>query len=102
MIACMNAYPCACAYIYMCVCKSVWVPDFLVCFWNWPNVSVHIYKCVFGCCFFLAILQRGGHTPTLHCINDRNVVELWVNGELVFQCDIRDLEYGEKLLLTSP
>ncbi|PVD38657.1 hypothetical protein C0Q70_01275 [Pomacea canaliculata] len=40
------------------------------------------------------ILQRGGHTTTLHCINDRNVVELWVNGELVFQCDIRDLEYG--------
>ena len=30
-------------------------------------------------------------------INDRNAVELWVNGELVFQCSIVQLDYGEGL-----
>ncbi|XP_076446437.1 UPF0728 protein-like [Babylonia areolata] len=40
------------------------------------------------------ILQCDGHRTELQCIKDWNVVELWVNGELVFNCDIRQLEYG--------
>ena len=41
-----------------------------------------------------AVLQRDGHTTKLQCIDDRNEVEVWVNGELVFRCDITELEYG--------
>ena len=41
-----------------------------------------------------AVLQRDGHTTELQCIDDRNEVEVWVNGELVFRCDITELEYG--------
>merc|ERR1711963_1031259 len=40
------------------------------------------------------VLQGEGHSTTLETIKDRNQVEIWVNGELVFKCDIRDLEYG--------
>lgn len=27
-------------------------------------------------------------------IEDWNMVEIWVNGQCVFKCDIRDLDYG--------
>merc|ERR1712087_501487 len=40
------------------------------------------------------VLQGAGHKTQLECIKDRNQVEVWVNGELVFKCDIRDLDYG--------
>ncbi|CAH1794601.1 unnamed protein product, partial [Owenia fusiformis] len=40
------------------------------------------------------VLQLHGHTVELKEINDWNVIELWVNGELIFTCDIRELEYG--------
>ena len=47
--------------------------------------------------FFVAILEKDGHKVALVQINDRNAVELWVNGELVFQCSIVELDYGEGL-----
>nr|KAG5714868.1 hypothetical protein BaRGS_000356 [Batillaria attramentaria] len=40
------------------------------------------------------VLKGAGHTVKLTCIKDWNVVEAWVNGELVFKCDIRKLDYG--------
>lgn len=40
------------------------------------------------------VLQEDGHSVELLQINDRNVVELWVNGQLIFKCDVRDLDYG--------
>ncbi|KAK7112708.1 UPF0728 protein-like [Littorina saxatilis] len=40
------------------------------------------------------VLHEAGHTTKLECIKDRNQVEIWVNGELVFKCDITELEYG--------
>ncbi|KAL8624234.1 hypothetical protein ACOMHN_027540 [Nucella lapillus] len=40
------------------------------------------------------ILQSDGHQTELVCIMDWNVVEVWVNGEMIFKCDIRELEYG--------
>ena len=43
---------------------------------------------------FSVVLQGEGHTTELTQIRDWNVVELYVNGELVFECDIRNLEYG--------
>ena len=40
------------------------------------------------------ILECDGHTTELECIKDRNAVEVWVNGDLVFKCDMRELEFG--------
>lgn len=40
------------------------------------------------------MLERDSHTTELEQIKDRNVVEVWVKGELVFSCDIRKLDYG--------
>ncbi|XP_060606989.1 UPF0728 protein C10orf53 homolog [Ruditapes philippinarum] len=41
-----------------------------------------------------AILTKDGHTVVLVKIQDRNSVEITVNGENIFQCDINDLDYG--------
>ena len=40
------------------------------------------------------VLQRGGHKVTLVPSQDWNVIEVVVNGETVFTCDIRDLDFG--------
>ncbi|KAK3802475.1 hypothetical protein RRG08_033114 [Elysia crispata] len=40
------------------------------------------------------ILTRAGHIVELRPFKDWNTVELWVNGEKVFSCDIRQLDYG--------
>ncbi|XP_064594629.1 UPF0728 protein-like [Liolophura sinensis] len=40
------------------------------------------------------VLTQDGHTVEKVEVPDRNVVQLWVNGEMVFSCDIRDLDYG--------
>ncbi|KAL5018645.1 hypothetical protein ScPMuIL_004367 [Solemya velum] len=40
------------------------------------------------------VLTKDGHTVELVEIEDWNRVELIVNGEQVFTCDIRDLDYG--------
>ena len=45
--------------------------------------------------FITAVLEGNGHTVEFVQIKDRNAVELWVNGELVMTCDIKDLDYGE-------
>ncbi|XP_054428306.1 UPF0728 protein C10orf53 homolog [Pteronotus mesoamericanus] len=41
-----------------------------------------------------AVLAEDGHKVTLEKIEDWNVVELKVNEEVVFQCNIKDLEFG--------
>ncbi|ESP03788.1 hypothetical protein LOTGIDRAFT_156350 [Lottia gigantea] len=40
------------------------------------------------------VMEKDGHTVELVQMSDRNRVEIWVNGELIFDCDIRDLDYG--------
>ncbi|ELV11881.1 hypothetical protein TREES_T100017381 [Tupaia chinensis] len=42
-----------------------------------------------------AVLVKDGHQVILEKIEDWNVVELAVNGEAVFHCNIKDLEFGE-------
>ena len=54
----------------------------------------HHYLCCLQYMTLSEVLQCDGHTTKLECIDDRNEVEVWVNGELVFRCDIRELEYG--------
>ncbi|XP_006165969.1 UPF0728 protein C10orf53 homolog [Tupaia chinensis] len=41
-----------------------------------------------------AVLVKDGHQVILEKIEDWNVVELAVNGEAVFHCNIKDLEFG--------
>ncbi|XP_049996616.1 UPF0728 protein C10orf53 homolog [Alexandromys fortis] len=40
-----------------------------------------------------AVLAKDGHEIILEQIEDWNLVELVVNEEIVFQCDIQDLEF---------
>uniref|UniRef100_A0A2K6ALD7 Chromosome 10 open reading frame 53 n=1 Tax=Mandrillus leucophaeus TaxID=9568 RepID=A0A2K6ALD7_MANLE len=42
-----------------------------------------------------AVLARDGHEVILEKIEDWNVVELMVNEEVVFHCNIKDLEFGK-------
>jgi hypothetical protein len=44
---------------------------------------------------FLAVLAKDGHKVILEEIEYWNVVELLVNEEIVFQCNIKDLEFGK-------
>ncbi|KAK7808285.1 hypothetical protein U0070_013967 [Myodes glareolus] len=44
-----------------------------------------------------AVLTKDGHEVILEQIEDWNLVELVVNEETVFQCDIQDLEFGKTL-----
>lgn len=44
---------------------------------------------------FPAVLARDGHKVILEKIEDWNVVELMVNEEVVFHCNIKDLEFGK-------
>uniref|UniRef100_A0A8C8RR90 Uncharacterized protein n=1 Tax=Pelusios castaneus TaxID=367368 RepID=A0A8C8RR90_9SAUR len=44
--------------------------------------------------FFVAVLQADGHQLILEEIPDWNNVEVIVNGETVFQCNINDLDFG--------
>ncbi|VFV47459.1 Hypothetical predicted protein [Lynx pardinus] len=41
-----------------------------------------------------AVLARDGHNVILEKIEDWNVVELMVNEEVVFYCNIKELEFG--------
>jgi len=43
----------------------------------------------------LELLKSKGHRVELAEIHDRNMVELWVKGELVYKCKITDLEFGK-------
>ncbi|XP_014771662.1 UPF0728 protein [Octopus bimaculoides] len=40
------------------------------------------------------VLRKSGHTVELREILDWNAVQVWVNGELVFKCNIQDLDFG--------
>ncbi|XP_044156184.1 UPF0728 protein C10orf53 homolog [Bufo gargarizans] len=41
-----------------------------------------------------AVLVSDGHKVVLEEILDRDSVELMVNGEIVFQCNIKELDFG--------
>ncbi|OBS70209.1 hypothetical protein A6R68_01253 [Neotoma lepida] len=43
-----------------------------------------------------AVLTRDGHAVVLEQIEDWNLVELVVNEEIVFRCNIQDLEFEHK------
>ena len=45
--------------------------------------------------YFPAVLAKDGHQIILEQIEDWNLVELVVNEETVFQCDIQELEFGK-------
>uniref|UniRef100_A0A8D1E9U0 Uncharacterized protein n=2 Tax=Sus scrofa TaxID=9823 RepID=A0A8D1E9U0_PIG len=45
----------------------------------------------------LAVLAEDGHQVIVEKIEDWNVVELMVNGEIIFHCNIKDLEFGKSL-----
>ncbi|KAM4636813.1 UPF0728 protein C10orf53 homolog [Discoglossus pictus] len=47
----------------------------------------------------LAVLTSDGHKVVFEEIMDRNTVELIVNGENIFQCNIKDLDFGGDGLL---
>ncbi len=64
-------------------------------FQNLTDKVTFLLKCVHSTNLFSAVLKQDGHTVELVKINDRNAVELYVNGELIFSCDINDLDYGE-------
>jgi len=40
------------------------------------------------------VLKKGGYAVSLDRFSDWNIVELWVRGERVFKCDIRELDFG--------
>jgi len=42
------------------------------------------------------VLEKAGHEIRLEAISDWNVVELIVHEQQVFNCDIRDLDFGER------
>lgn len=45
--------------------------------------------------YVLGMLTKEGHTVEFEEIEDWNVVEVWVNGEKVFECKIQDLDFGK-------
>lgn len=49
---------------------------------------------------FAAVLAADGHLVILEKMEDWNVVELKVNEEVVFHCNIKDLEFGNLPLPT--
>ena len=44
---------------------------------------------------FTAVLEKDGHSVNYQQISDWNTVEIYVNGEQVFKCDIQDLDYSK-------
>lgn len=45
--------------------------------------------------YLLGLLRSKGHKVELQEMQDRNSVELWVKGELIYKCQILDLEFGK-------
>lgn len=45
--------------------------------------------------FPLAVLKDDGHQCVLEKTDDWNILELIVNGECVYKCNITDLEFGK-------
>ena len=45
------------------------------------------------------MLSEDGHEVILEKIEDWNVVELKVNEEVIFHCNIKDLEFGKSFHL---
>uniref|UniRef100_A0A8B9QRQ5 Uncharacterized protein n=1 Tax=Apteryx owenii TaxID=8824 RepID=A0A8B9QRQ5_APTOW len=54
----------------------------------------NILYCSVLLCSFAAVLEADGHELTLEEIPDWNTVEIIVNGETVFRCNISDLDFG--------
>ncbi|XP_029771863.1 UPF0728 protein C10orf53 homolog isoform X1 [Suricata suricatta] len=67
--------------------------------WDVCFRGTRILVCPVLCCVPVsrtvpAVLAKDGHKVTLQKIQDWNVVELVVNEEVVFSCNIKDLEFG--------
>ena len=45
-------------------------------------------------------MNKDGHSVKTEETNDWNIVEIWVNGERVYNCDIRKLDYGKLFTMT--
>lgn len=41
-----------------------------------------------------SVLKEAGHSVSLVETNDRNIIELWVHGEMVFKCLLQELDFG--------
>ena len=44
---------------------------------------------------FSAVLEGHGHQVELVEISDRDTIELYVNGEVIFKCKISELDFGK-------
>uniref|UniRef100_A0A8C6BGF6 Chromosome 10 open reading frame 53 n=1 Tax=Monodon monoceros TaxID=40151 RepID=A0A8C6BGF6_MONMO len=60
----------------------------------YSSVGLSVEHCTYRLEGLLAVLAKNGHQAILEKIEDWNVVELVVNGEVVFHCNIKDLEFG--------
>lgn len=49
----------------------------------------------YGLIYCSGVLKAAGHKVEIKEMNDWNALEIWVNGEMVFTCDIRDLDFGK-------
>ena len=58
------------------------------------SIYINIYFIV-----ILDVLKNDGHKIELKQISYWNVVELYVNGEMVFKCDMRDLDFGKDICI---
>lgn len=70
------------------------------CYHSWESLPIGLFWCGLHITYFfsfLAVLTEDGHQITLEEVEDRNIVELLVNGEVVFHCNIQDLEFGEAI-----
>ncbi len=41
------------------------------------------------------VLEAAGHKVTLKESKDRNILEIFVNGQMVFRCDQQNLDFGK-------
>jgi len=47
------------------------------------------------------VLKKAGHKIHLEPVDDWNVVELIVHEQKVFNCDVRDLDFGTNTVLLN-
>ena len=63
--------------------------------------NIRYMKKIITCIYFsvlAAVLGGEGHTVNLKQIEDRDVIEIWVNGQQVFTCKIQELDYGKSAM----
>ncbi|KAM4852832.1 UPF0728 protein C10orf53 homolog [Thomomys bottae] len=68
--------------------------EVILCYGPYSAVGLSVEHRTFRLEGLQAVLTNDGHKVTLKEIEDWNLVELMVNEEIVFQCNIKDLEFG--------